>query len=176
VLNSGRRAGARWSSGGKLAGVSVAAGLLAGAIALPAAGVVGVVARDAAKTFNNLPVPALGQLPLRSEILDSKGNVIATYYPGGTARNPGGTDRVPVTFNQISPIMRKAIVAQEDSRFWQHGAFDPKGALRAMLNDLHGNATQGGSDLAQQYVKNALVLTARTRAEQLAAESRQRRA
>ncbi len=154
------------SAGGKLAGISIIAGLLAGAIALPAAGVVGVAARDAAKTFNTLPVPALGQLPLRSEILDTHGHVLAYYYPGGTAQNPGGTDRVPVSYNQIAPIMREAIVAAEDARFWKHGAFDPRGALRAMLNDLHGNATQGGSDLAQQYVKNALVLTARTPAEQ----------
>lgn len=157
------------SAGGKLAGISVVAGLLAGAIALPAVGVVGVVARDTAKTFNTLPVPALGQLPLRSEILDRDGNLIAYYYPGGTAANPGGTDRVPVPYSQIAPVMREAIVAAEDARFWHHGAFDPKGALRAMLNDLNGNATQGGSDLAQQYVKNALVLTARTPAEQQAA-------
>jgi membrane peptidoglycan carboxypeptidase len=167
VQNSGRRAGP--TSAGKLAGISVAAGLVAGAIALPAVGIVGLAARDAARTFNTLSVPSIGQLPLRSEILDSKGNVIAYYYPGGTAKNPGSTDRVPVTYSQIAPVMRDAIVAQEDARFWQHGAFDPKGALRAILNDLHGNATQGGSDLAQQYVKNALLLTATTRAEQVAA-------
>ena len=168
MLKTERLAGLS-AAGGKLAGISIAAGLLAGAIALPAVGVAGVVTRDAAKTFNTLKVPTLGQLPLRSEILDSRGHLLAYYYPGGTAQNPGSMDRVPVSFNQIAPIMRDAIVAAEDARFWHHGAFDPRGALRAMLNDLNGNATQGGSDLAQQYVKNALVLTAKTAAQQQAA-------
>ena len=63
---------------------------------------------------------AIGQLPVRSEILDSKGRLLAYFYPRGI-------DREPVTFNQISPIMRKAIVAIEDSRFYQHGAIDVRG-------------------------------------------------
>ena len=56
--------------------------------------------------------------------------------------------------------MRNAIVAIEDSRFYQHGALDPRGTLRAVVNDLEHKNVQGGSDLAQQYVKNALMLTA----------------
>ena len=59
--------------------------------------------------------------------------------------------------------MREAIVAIEDYRFYQHGAFDLHGTLRALFNDLSGQPTQGGSTLAQQYVKNACILTARNR-------------
>ena len=56
--------------------------------------------------------------------------------------------------------MRKAIVAIEDSRFYQHGAIDVRGTLRAIVYDLEHKQVQGGSTLTQQYVKNALILTA----------------
>jgi len=143
-----------------LIGISLVAGLIVGAAVLPMAGIAGVAARDAAKTFDELPVPALGQLPQRSEILDRKGHLIAYIYPSGGGQKNNPIDRVPVTYNQIAPVMRRAIVAIEDSRFWQHGAFDPRGTGRALISDLQHNAVQGGSTLAQQYVKNALILTA----------------
>ena len=73
---------------------------------------------------------------MRSEILDSKGHLLAYYYPRGI-------DREPVSFNQISPIMRKAIVAIEDSRFYQHGAIDFRGTLRALVNDVAAQAGPG---------------------------------
>ena len=56
--------------------------------------------------------------------------------------------------------MRNAIVAIEDSRFYQHGAIDIRGTVRALVNDLQHKSVQGGSTLTQQYVKNALILTA----------------
>ena len=69
-----------------------------------------------------------------------------------------GIDRQPVNYNQISPNMLTAIVAIEDDRFWQHGALDVKGTIRALVNDLEHKPIQGGSTLEQQYVKNVLVL------------------
>jgi membrane peptidoglycan carboxypeptidase len=129
------------------------AGLLAGGLAVPAVGAVGLVTRNQTNTFNNMKTGVIGQLPVRSEILDSKGRLMAYFYPHGI-------DREPVTFNQISPIMRKAIVAIEDSRFYQHGAIDVRGTIRAIVYDLEHKQVQGGSTLTQQYVKNALILTA----------------
>jgi len=164
VLNSERRAGfAGISTAGRLAAVAIGAGLLVAAVAVPVVGAVGVIARNAANTFNTLSVPALGQIPSRSEILDTQGHVIAYYYPDNIYR-------VPVSYSQIAPVMRNAIVAIEDSRFYLHGAFDLRGTLRAIANDLgSSNGTQGGSTLAQEYVKNALILTATTRQQQDAA-------
>ncbi len=161
MLNSQRRAGGgRVSAVGKLLAVSVGAGLLVAAVAVPLFGAAGVVTRNAANTFNTLKVPSLGQIPSRSEILDADGNLIAYYYP----RN---LYRVPVAYNQIAPVMRNAIVAIEDSRFYAHGAFDLRGTLRALANDLSTSANpQGGSTLAQEYVKNALILTATTKQQQ----------
>ena len=141
-----------------LAAVALTAGLLNAAVALPLLGVAGVAAKDAAGTFDALPVAGLGQLPARSEILDSRGRLIAYFYP----RN---IYRVPVRYGQIAPVMRDAIVAIEDSRFFTHGALDPHGTLRALATTLSGAGTQGGSDLAQQYVKNACILTATTLAQ-----------
>jgi membrane peptidoglycan carboxypeptidase len=163
VLNSERRAGiAGISAAGRLAAVAIGAGLLVAAVTVPLVGAIGVATRNAANTFNTLKVPGLGQIPSRSEILDTQGHVIAYYYPNNIYR-------VPVTYDQIAPVMRNAIVAIEDSRFYEHGAFDLRGTLRAIAEDLNGSSIQGGSTLAQEYVKNALVLTAVTKQEQEAA-------
>ena len=147
------RAFAKVGIGARVILYAVVAGLLVGGLAVPAVGAVGLVTRNQTNSFNNMKTGAIGQLPVRSEILDSKGRLLAYFYPRGV-------DREPVTFDQISPIMRKAIVAIEDSRFYQHGAIDVRGTIRAIVYDLEHKQVQGGSTLTQQYVKNALILTA----------------
>ena len=147
-----------------VAATAVAAGVLVAGIALPVVGMAGMAVRDAAETFNTLPVPTLSTLPTRSEILDANGGLIAYYYPNHIYR-------VPVSYDQIAPVMRAAIVAIEDSRYYQHGAIDVRATVRAIATDLTGGQVQGGSTLAQQYVKNALLLTAADSAEQRAAIS-----
>jgi len=143
--------------------MAAVAGLLFAAIALPAVGGIGILTRDTANKFNTMAVQDLGQLPVRSEILDRHGHLIAYYYPDNI-------DRVPVSFGQIAPVMRNAIVAVEDARYYKHGALDFKGTIRALVSNLQHNPVQGGSSIAQQYVKNALILTATTKAERLAAQ------
>jgi membrane peptidoglycan carboxypeptidase len=147
---------------GGIAVLSVTAGLLVSWLALPVVGMAGIAVRDAAETFNDLSVPKLSQLPTRSEILNSNGGLIAYYYPNHIYR-------VPVSYNQIAPSMREAILAIEDSRFYLHGAIDFRGTMRALALDLLGGQVQGGSTIAQQYVKNALLLTAEDSAQQHAA-------
>jgi membrane peptidoglycan carboxypeptidase len=133
--------------------MAVVAGLLVAAAALPVAGVVGIATRDAANTFNTLAVGQLGAAPARSVLYDSEGDVIAYLYPYDVYR-------VPVSYSQIAPIMRDAIVAIEDSSFYSQGALDPRGTLRALLHNSGSSGLQGGSTLAQQYVKNVKVLQA----------------
>jgi membrane peptidoglycan carboxypeptidase len=143
--------------------VSIGAGLLVAAVAVPVIGAVGVATRNMANAFNTLKVASLGQIPSRSELLTANGKLIAYYYPNNIYR-------VPVSYNQIAPVMREAIVAIEDSRFYVSGAFDLRATLRAIAADLHhGSSLQGASTIAQEYVKNALVLTATTPQEQAAA-------
>jgi membrane peptidoglycan carboxypeptidase len=147
---------------GSIALLSLLAGVLVSALAAPLAGLAGMATKDATQTFDALKVPALGRVPSRSELLDANGKLIAYYYPNYIYR-------VPVTYQQISPSMRDAAVAIEDSRFYHHGAIDIRGTLRAMVADLTGSQVQGGSTIAQQYVKNALLLTASTNAQRQAA-------
>jgi membrane peptidoglycan carboxypeptidase len=143
--------------------VSIGAGLLVAAVAVPVVGAVGVATRNMANAFNTLKVASLGQIPSRSELLTADGKLIAYYYPNNIYR-------IPVSYNQIAPVMRNAIVAIEDSRFYVSGAFDLRATLRAIAADLHQSSSlQGASTIAQEYVKNALVLTATTKQEQAAA-------
>jgi len=132
--------------------VSVLGGALVAGIALPAVGAMGTLIRNGATKFNTLGTPELHQLPVRSTLLDAKGHVLAYYYQRGI-------DRVPVPFAQISPSMRSSIVAIEDSRFYKHGAIDFRGTVRALVYNLEHKTVQGGSTLAQQYVKNVEILS-----------------
>ncbi len=59
-------------------------------------------------------------------------------------------------FNRLGPMMRQAIVAVEDKRFWSDPGVDIKGVARAFMADVTGGARQGASTIAQQFVKNAL--------------------
>src|SRR3546814_20507332 len=66
--------------------------------------------------------------------------------------------------------MRQAIIAIEDYRFYQHGALDLKGTLRAFVtNQASGSTRQGGSSITQQMVKLTLLNQAKTEAERTAA-------
>ncbi len=60
--------------------------------------------------------------------------------------------------------MQQAIIAIEDSRFYEHGAIDVQGTLRALLiNQASDEAIQGGSSITQQLVKLTLLENADTR-------------
>ncbi|MEV0527095.1 transglycosylase domain-containing protein [Streptomyces sp. NPDC050439] len=134
----------------KFLGVSVLAGAVLAGIALPAAGALGLAAKGSVEEFDEIP-SNLEQPPLsqRTTILDSEGGSIATVY---------SRDRTVVPLKEISPYMQKAIVAIEDSRFYEHGAIDAKGILRALnQNAQSGGVSQGASTLTQQYVKNVFV-------------------
>ncbi|MFI1168330.1 transglycosylase domain-containing protein [Streptomyces sp. NPDC020801] len=134
----------------KFLGVSVLAGAVLAGIALPAAGVLGLAAKGSVQGFDDIPAnlkrPPLSQ---RTTILDEQGHQLAQVY---------SRDRTVVELKDISPYMQKAIVAIEDSRFYQHGAIDLKGVLRALnKNAQSGGVAQGASTLTQQYVKNVFV-------------------
>ena len=58
--------------------------------------------------------------------------------------------------------MQDAILSIEDARFYEHGALDLKGTLRALVNNASEGQTQGGSSITQQLVKLTLVSQATT--------------
>ncbi|WP_335983857.1 transglycosylase domain-containing protein [Streptomyces sp. CA2R106] len=133
----------------KFLGVSVLAGVVLAGIALPAAGALGLSAKGTVKGFDDLP-GELKQPPLSqaSKILDADGGLIATVY---------SRDRTVVPITQMSPNILNALVDIEDSRFYEHGAIDLKGILRALSHNASDSGTQGASTLTQQYVKNVFV-------------------
>ena len=144
------------SSAGVLArlGLGVALSLLAGVLlaglAAPLVGGVGLAAKATADDFVALPTqletPALST---RSQVLAADGSVLATFYR---------VNRISVPLRDIPLSMRQALVAIEDSRFYEHKGVDYKGTLRAAATNVRsGGVTQGGSTLTQQYVKNALL-------------------
>jgi membrane peptidoglycan carboxypeptidase len=148
------------SAVGRLIVMSALGGVLAAAMVLPVVAATGILVRNTADKFTTLSV-GQASLPQRSAIYDRLGHLI-TYVYGvdlGTGMKYTGLNRQPVTYSQISPAMRNAIVAIEDDRFWQHGALDVKGTFRALVNDLEHKPIQGGSTLEQQYVKNVQILS-----------------
>lgn len=134
----------------KFLGVSVLAGAVMAGIALPAAGALGLAAKGTVQGFDEIPTNLKSpQLSQRTTILDNAGHKIASVY---------SRDRTVVDLKDISPYMQKAIVAIEDSRFYQHGAIDLKGILRALnKNAQEGGVAQGASTLTQQLVKNYFI-------------------
>jgi membrane peptidoglycan carboxypeptidase len=148
----------------RLLGAALVAGVLVGLIALPAVGSAGMATRDAADSFKNLPDNFNVQPPPeRTTVYSADGQVIAVFFHH---------NRESVRLDQVAPIMQKAVVAIEDSRFYQHGPLDMKGSVRALItNAQQGGVKQGGSTLTQQYVKNLLVESADTEKEIEAAKA-----
>ena len=147
---------------GVMLAVAAVMGVVVAGLAIPFAGVLGIGARDAAKSMDNLPA-RLETEPLaqKTQVVDAKGNVIASLYD---------ENRINVPLKQISRTMVKAIVSIEDYRYYQHGALDLKGTLRALVtNQASGGVTQGGSSITQQMVKLTLLSQAKTKAQKKAA-------
>ena len=150
------------SAVGRLVLISVLGGVLVAAVLVPVVAASGILVRNTADKFSTLSVDA-DSLPQRSAIYDREGHLITYVWNvdlGSGMTYGNGIDRQPVFYNQISQNMLTAIVAIEDDRFWQHGALDVKGTIRALVNDLQHKPIQGGSTLEQQYVKNVLILEA----------------
>lgn len=105
------------------------------------------------RLFHDLPSPnrlALGQSAASSIIYDRKGEVLYYFY--------GDQHRIPVPLSQISQPAIDATLAIEDQEFHHHFGFSIKGMLRALRNNfLKNSATEGGSTITQQLVKNRLL-------------------
>jgi membrane peptidoglycan carboxypeptidase len=87
-------------------------------------------------------------------MLAANGELITSFYQ---------ENRAPVASEQIAPVMKHAMVAIEDARFYEHGGLDVEGTLRALVTNVAaGGVQEGGSTLTQQLVKQTLLQTADT--------------
>lgn len=75
----------------------------------------------------------------------------------------GSESRIVVRSEEISPVMKQAIVAVEDRRFWDHRGVDIRGMARAVWADVRSQQfVQGGSTITQQFIKNQYTQQERT--------------
>jgi penicillin-binding protein 1A len=76
---------------------------------------------------------------------------------------PAERNRQPVAAKDMSPWVRKAMVAVEDRRFYTHGGVDVEGIARAAVTDIKaGSVVEGGSTITQQLVRNLYISRERT--------------
>jgi penicillin-binding protein 1A len=75
----------------------------------------------------------------------------------------GGENRVIVASDDIAPVMKQAIVAVEDRRFFDHRGVDARAIARAFWADIRNQSVvQGGSTITQQFVKNVYIKNQRS--------------
>ncbi|TMR17936.1 penicillin-binding protein [Nonomuraea turkmeniaca] len=154
--------GSRVSSIARLTGAAAAAGVVAAAIALPAVGGTGAMFVSASEELGIKP-EELKEPPLaeKTVVLDADGNQIAQFYE---------EYRENIKLDQVAEVMKTAIISIEDYRFYEHGAIDIEGTIRALAKNLSsGGISQGGSSITQQYVKQVLLNSATTEKEKNAA-------
>jgi len=92
-------------------------------------------------SFRDLENPKSNQA---SEVISSDKQVLGTYYI---------QNRSPVTYKELSPNVVNALVATEDSRFYDHSGIDFSRSFSIIFYNLIGSH-QGGSTITQQLAKN----------------------
>src|SRR5215472_14983416 len=106
-----------------------------------------------------LTLPDTGQLTTAERrpsvtILAADGSLLTTF---------GDLFGQPLTLQEMSPYLPKAVIATEDRRFYSHFGVDPIGLLRAAVADLTaGHVVQGGSTITQQLAKNLFLTSERS--------------
>lgn len=124
-------------------GTLVAITMLASAIV--AGGLVGL-----AISFRDLPDVRVLRNYVPSEtsyVYDINGKLLASFH--------GEANREVVPLDKISPDLKRAVLAIEDSHFFDHPGINPGGVGRALLvNWRSGSVMEGGSTLTMQLVKN----------------------
>ncbi|MBT8239797.1 MAG: transglycosylase domain-containing protein, partial [Acidimicrobiia bacterium] len=112
-----------------------------------------VIMGVAALTLLKAPLP--GDLPDERPDLIAKPSVILDSEGGEIGLLRGFEQTVDIKQSDVPTVMKHAIVAIEDKRFWEHDGVDLEGVARAARVNLEaGGISQGGSTITQQYVKN----------------------
>ncbi|MGA8114458.1 MAG: transglycosylase domain-containing protein [Actinocatenispora sp.] len=140
-----------------LAGVVVAVG------AFPGVGATGYAVKKGSDTFEELPTYLrIPPSPQDSYLYAADGKTLITAFYAENRRD--------VSADEIPVVMRRAIVAAEDNRFYQHRGVDLRGVLRSLIaNNTAGDVQQGASTLTMQYVRNVRVEAADSATARLAA-------
>ncbi|MGH3118818.1 MAG: transglycosylase domain-containing protein, partial [Gaiellales bacterium] len=100
--------------------------------------------------------PSRQQREVNTRIYDSTGKRILAVLRGTE-------NRVLVEYGDIAPVMKQAIVAIEDRRYFEHRGVDVRAIGRAVWADVsEKGVVQGGSTITQQFIKNRFVKNQRS--------------
>src|SRR6188472_1105602 len=104
-----------------------------------------------AQTFD---MKTVGEMPERSTVYDVDGKIYSRL---------AGANRLKVSLSEVSPQFIAAVLAREDTRFYDHKGIDWRGVLRALSRDIVSmSAKEGASSLTMQLARNSLPLGGRT--------------
>src|SRR5213595_1119638 len=109
-----------------------------------------------AQTFD---MKNVGEMPERNTVYDVDGKMYSRL---------AGANRLKVSLSEVSPFFITAVLAREDSRFYEHKGIDWRGIMRALVRDImSGSAKEGASSITQQLARNSLPLGGRTLSRKL---------
>ena len=125
----------------------VVGAVIAVIVILTASGFTGAAVWMSSCSLNTLRPVEVGQ---NSFIFAADGSLLGSI--------PAEKNREPVPVEEMSPWVPRATVAIEDRRFWDHGALDYPGIVRALFADIRaGHVVQGGSTITQQLARNLYI-------------------
>nr|WP_314845941.1 transglycosylase domain-containing protein [uncultured Microbacterium sp.] len=136
-----------------LVGLSAVAGLLVTASVTPVLAMTGIAGSQALTIFEKLPANLQVTAPMEQSTIyatasDGTPVELASFYE---------QNRVPVTFEQINPVVFDAILSSEDKDYYSHGGINVGATAKALVDNLRGTDDRGASTITQQYVKNVLI-------------------
>jgi membrane peptidoglycan carboxypeptidase len=138
--------------------VVAALAMLSALVALPLVVPAGALVRDTSARLGDVPplAKALPKPEERTLIYANDGKtVLATLY--------GDENRKSIALRDMGVRMRRAVIAIEDYRFYEHEGIDYHGIARAAVEDFKGGSiSQGGSTLTQQYIKKVVTGDSKT--------------
>ncbi|PUA99015.1 penicillin-binding protein 1A [Acidovorax sp. 107] len=107
---------------------------------------------------------AYPNLPDISDLADYRPKLpLRVYSAEGALLGEFGEERRNLTpIDEIPQVMKDAVLAIEDSRFFQHGGVDYKGVLRAGLANLGRVKSQGASTITMQVARNVYLSSEKT--------------
>jgi len=139
-----------------LLGFSALAGLLVAALVAPTIAVASTTASSSIGIFEALPsYMEIGQQSQKNVLWGKSGS---TYVPFAEIFKQ---NREEVTWEQVSPSIKDALISGEDRRFYEHGGVDLQSIARAALGYASsGSIKSGASTLSMQLVKNIFIMQA----------------
>ena len=111
-----------------------------------------VPAAHALEKFATYPSLPAGYSSIK--VFDNHGQFVGRILPA---------QRYWVSIDRIPAFMKKALVAIEDARFYEHNGIDVRGIARALVKDVvKGRLAEGGSTITQQLIKNKYLSAEKT--------------